>query len=474
MKAKRRLKTLGTTTALALAGTNLIRAADPSTNVIAASNGDQPSESQPQTWNFHVQNTDIVLGYPSFPAKYTNPGFNSLPTGGEVRETVSLDLMAGARLWQGAEAHIDGLMWQGFGLNNTPGLEAVPNGESYRLGTKDPNGMIARLFIRQTIGFGGDQEDVADDQLHLAGKQDVSRLTFTLGRFSTTDIFDQNAYANSPRTQFMNWAFINSEAWDYGADAVGYTTGLAVELSQPKWTVRYGLSQEPKIANSLTGDDAFLKWPYDRSAEYAPVLNAWAMVMEFERRYAVKSHPGAIRFLAFLNRADTFSYQEATSILQAKGPGADLTAARAYRLEYGFELNWEQEIAKNVGLFSRLGWNDGQEQGWMFADVDYAGTLGISVNGESWHRPGDTVGLAGVMNGITHEQQDFLAAGGKGILDGDGALTYGWEQALETYYDFQLCKYAHFALDYQYIANPAFNRDRGPVSVFGARLHWEF
>jgi high affinity Mn2+ porin len=29
-------------------------------------------------------------------------------------------------------------------------------------------------------------------------------------------------------------------------------------------------------------------------------------------------------------------------------------------------------------------------------------------------------------------------------------------------------------MDYQFVVNPAFNRDRGPVSVFGTRIHWEF
>jgi high affinity Mn2+ porin len=474
MTARRRLKTLGTSAAVAFAGANLLRAADSSTNLVATTAGDQSGAVPAQNWNWHAQTTAVVQGYPQFPAKYTNPGLNSLPTGGEVRETVSLDLMAGIRLWQGAEAHVDGLMWQGFGLNNTTGLEAFPSAEAYRIGTDVPNGMIARLFVRQTIGLGGGQEDIEDDELHLAGKQDVSRLTFTLGRMSAGDIFDQNAYANAPRTQFMNWALVNNEAWDYPADAVGYTTGLAVELNQPKWTLRYGLFLVPKIANNLTGDDAFLKWPHDSAAEFAPILDAWAMVTEFERRYAINKHPGVIRFLAFLNRADMFSYGEAIPILQANGPGADLTAARTFRLKYGFGLNWEQEIAKNVGLFSRLGWNDGKEQGWMFTDVGYAGTLGLSVKGEAWNRPDDTFGLAGVLNGITHVAQEFFAVGGTGILAGDGNLNYGWEQALETYYDFHIWKDIHFSLDYQFINHPAFNRDRGPVSVFGARLHWEF
>src|SRR5271170_1523738 len=198
------------------------------------------------------------------------------------------------------------------------------------------------------------------------------------------------------------------------------------------------------------------------------------MVTEFERRYSVNAHPGTIRFLAYLNKANMASYSAATAILLAKGPSADISAASAYRYKYGFGLNWEQEIANNVGMFSRLGWNDGQEQAWMFSDVDYTASLGLSIKGEAWHRPGDTFGMAGVMNGISHVEQEFFEAGGMGILAGDGNLNYGWEKIVETYYDFQIWKNVHVAVDYQFITDPAFNRDRGPVSIFGARLHWEF
>ena len=427
-----------------------------------------PEEASEQAWNWHVQNTDIVQGNPGFPAKYSGP--NSLNSQGEVQETVTLDLYAGARLRHGAEAHIDGLMWQGFGLSKTFGVEAFPNGDGYKAGTETPNVMVARLFIRQTIGLGGEQEDVSDGALTLAGKQDVSRLTFTLGRFSPLDICDNNTYASDPHTQFMNWAMMGNLAWDYGQDTVGFTTGIAVELNQPKWALRYGFFQMPRDKNGFTGDDRFLKWP--SGGAYGPFLRAWAMAAEFERRYSINAHPGAIRFLAWLDEADFASYQAAIPILEANGPGADISAARAYRYKYGFGLNWEQEIARNIGLFSRLGWNDGDEETWTFTDADYSGSLGLSVKGEAWRRPDDTFGLAGIVSGASRANQQFLEAGGLDILDGDGALNYGLEKVLETYYDFKIWKTLHGALDYQFITGPAFNRARGPVSVLGARLHW--
>ena len=444
------------------------------TSTAAASANSPPvpwSESSPkQNWNVHTQSTVIVQGYPEFPAKYSGP--NSLPDGGETRETITLDLYSGVRLWSGAEAHVDGLMWQGYGLGETYGIEDFPNGDAYKAGTTLPSGTIAHLFIRQTIGFGGEQEDVPDGPLALGGKEDISRLTVTIGRFSPLDVFDNNTYASDPHTQFMNWAMMGNVTWDYGQDTVGYTTGIALELNQPQWTLRYGFFQMPAVKNGYTGDDQYLLWP-TRGA-YGPFLRSWAMATELERRWTIHSHPGAVRFLAWLNEADMATYAAATAILKENGSGADIAAARAYRYKYGFGLNWEQEVMKNVGMFSRLGWNDGQEETWTFTDIDYSASMGVSVKGAGWGRSDDTFGLAGIAGGASHANQEFLEAGGTDMLDGDGALNYGWEKVLETYYDFKIWKSLHGAADYQYIVNPAFNRDRGPVNVFGGRLHCEF
>ena len=439
----------------------------------------QNSETnQTQRWNVHVQNTDIVQGDLPFPAKYSGP--NSLNKNGEVRETGTIDLFAGARLWSGAEAHMDFLMWQGFGLSQTFGIEGFPNGDAYKAGTKTPNLTFARLFIRQSFGLGGAQEDVPNDQLTLASKQDVARLIFTLGRFSPLDICDNNAYAHDQETQFMNWAMMGNLTWDYPQNTVGYTTGFTAELNQSNWSLRYGFFPMPRDMNGFTGDDQFLTWPPRGS--YGPFFRSWGMMTEFERRYSVTAHPGTIRILAWLDEADFASYQVATAILRANPPetnvgqGSGVTippASRAYRYKYGFGLNWEQEVAKNVGMFSRLGWTDGHNESWTFTDADWSASLGISIKGEAWHRSSDIFGLAGIVSGASYDNQKFLEAGGTDMLDGDGALNYDPEKVLETYYDFQIWNTIHGTLDYQFVADPAFNRDRGPVSIFGARIHWD-
>ena len=178
------------------------------------------------------------------------------------------------------------------------------------------------------------------------------------------------------------------------------------------------------------------------------------------------------------------SFAVATALLRASPPppnapqGAASTvpaAAFAYRYKYGFGLNWEQEIAKNVGMFSRLGWNDGHEVAWTYTDANWSASLGVSVKGAAWNRPDDTFGLAGILSGASPDQQEFLKAGGTGILNGDGNLSYGCGKSSGNVLQFSTReKRSASRFDYQFVGDPAFNRDRGPVSIFGVRLHWEY
>jgi high affinity Mn2+ porin len=407
-----------------------------------------------QLWNRHMQATYVGDWHPGFPAQYSGP--ESLDNHSQTAETFSADLYLGARLWQGAEFHLDGLFWQGFGFNQTLGVEAFPSAQAYKVGSYHGNIAPTRVFIRQTIGLGGDQEPVADDAFHLGGQQDVSRITLTVGEISVLDIFDQNSYANDSTLQFLNWALVGNEAWDYPANSLGYTTGFAAELNQQNWTARYGFFEMPRVANGMAINQQYLQ--------------SWGMVTELERRFVIHNHPGAMRWLAFLNRVNSGTYADALDSPVRPAVVADPN----YCLNYGFGLNAEYELTKGIGAFARLGWNAGQTPDWAYADVARSGSAGLSINGAFWKRPNDTVGLAGVLNGISHVQQEYFAAGGLGILAGDGALSYGLEKTLETYYKFQLWKELNFTADYQLIIDPAYNEARGPVSVLSMRLHCDF
>lgn len=413
------------------------------------------AESRAENWSIHMQNTNVLQGHTGIRSPYV--GQDSLHSSAEMRQTVSLDLLLGLRLWSGAEIHLDGLMWEGYGISNALGMAGFPNGEAFRKGTSAPNGNISRAFIRQTIGLGSEMEDAPSGSLFLKGRQHASRLTFTLGRMSAKDIFDNNAYANDARTQFMNWSLMANGAWDYPADSLGYTTGGAVELYLHDWALRYGFFQVPNVSNGIAMDPHIWK--------------AWAQVMELEHKHEISGHPGAVRFLAYANRANMGSFRQTLS--NPVRP-ADITNSRAYRIKYGFGLNADQEIAQGVGIFTRLGWSNGEAESWSFTDVDSTASVGISAKGEAWSRPNDTLALACIVNSISSAHSIYHQQGGNGILVGDGTQTYGAEKIIETYYDIAVCQWLHFALDYQFAMNPAYNQDRGPVHIFGARMHWEF
>ncbi len=421
----------------------------------AASDG----ESQPlehQDWLFHLQGTEIAQGQPSFHSPYA--GVNSLRSDDTFKQSSSLDIYLGAHLWSGGEIYFNPEYYQGFGLSNTHGIAAFPNAENYKVGQKYGDIFNGHLFLRQTFGFGGEQDEVPGDQLQLAERADISRLTFTLGRLSVGDQFDTNVYAHSARTQFLNWVLNDNGAFDYAADSLGVIEGATAELNQKTWTLRYGWFDVPRVSNGLAKDGHFLR--------------AWQQVMEFEQRYSIGEHPGKVRLLGWLERAHMGSYRET---LNDPSLMEDITQTRRYRYQYGFGLSAEQEIAEDLGAFLRVSWRDGQSEVWQFTDVDRSLSTGLQLKGTRWNRSDDSVGLAGIVDGLSQAHHDFLSAGGLGPLIGDGKLpNYSPEAVIEMYYDAAVTRYVHLAIDYQFVAKPGYNAARGPVNIFASRFHFQF
>ena len=248
-----------------------------------------------------------------------------------------------------------------------------------------------------------------------------------------------------------------NDAWDYPANTLGFTNGAAAELNTRAWTGRVGIFQVSKVANGLRMD-----WN---------LANAWSAVAEVERRYSPEGHAGALRLLAYDTRAHMGSYQDT---INDPSLGEDIFLTAAYRYKYGFGINLEQEIRKNLGVFARLGWSDGKNQTYEFTDVDRTATAGLSLKGARWRRPEDTVGLAVVVNGISAVHRQYLAAGGLGITVGDGALDYRAERIVEAYYNWKIAKHFQLTPDYQFAQDPAYNHARGPVNLFALRFHTEF
>jgi high affinity Mn2+ porin len=197
-------------------------------------------------------------------------------------------------------------------------------------------------------------------------------------------------------------------------------------------------------------------------------------VSELETRHELGGEPGKLRFLVFANRAHMGNLQQAVALAEETGAPADIAAARNYRWKAGFAVNLEQAVSADLGVFSRLSWNDGRTETWAFTDIDRSFSLGASIKGTSWRRPNDTIGLAGAVNELSQAHRNFFAAGGLGVLIGDGRLNYAPEGIVEAYYNCRVVEPVSLTLDYQFVANPAYDQDRGPVHVFAARLHVEF
>jgi high affinity Mn2+ porin len=405
-------------------------------------------------WLLRGQATFIEQGHPAFHSPYRGP--NSFQPAAMQRNTLSVDLVVGRRLWEGAELILVPEMFRGFGLSNTLGIASFPNGEAFKIGSETPIGYFARAFVRQTIPLSGDLVIQDDDPMRFAGPLPRERITITAGKVSAYDFFDDNRYAHDPRSQFMNWAFVGATGFDMTGDARGFTNGLAIEWENGTWAARWGIFQVAKRANSLSLDPK--------------ILSGWAMLSEVDRYFEINGRPGAVRFLFGYTRSHQRFYHDLTAAIDDPA----LLPSPRYNPKYNFVVNGEQELTDDLGAFFRSGMNDARTQNWMYSEQDWNISGGLSLRGLRWGRSNDTVGLAANIAGLFTPHRRFLQAGGIGFQIGDGRLTYGTEKVVETYYDTQVAPGLNVAVGYQFIGNPAYNRDRGPVSVFSLRLRAAF
>nr|WP_243846377.1 carbohydrate porin [Rhizomicrobium palustre] len=366
-------------------------------------------------------------------------------------ETFDATLFAGLRLWRGAELYINPEIDQGFGLSNTVGVAGYVSGEAYKVGKSVPYGRLQRLFLRQSFDLGGEVQTIEDGANQIATTRSADNLVLTFGKISVGDIFDANDYAHDQHTDFLNWAVIDSGAFDYAADAWGYTYGGTAELTYGRWTWRAGLFNLSRVPNTTQLERDF---------------SQFELVGEAEHRHTLWGHAGKVKLLGFVNRGRMGSYNDALA------NGLNMARVRRYASRPGFAINASQELSDDLGLFTRLSWNDGSKEAYEFTEINRALALGLSLKGNSWQRPEDTVGLAIAVHDISDAARRYLAAGGMGILIGDGRLDHaGSENLAEFYYAAHLTGWATLTADYQLVVNPAYNRDRGPLNVFSLRLH---
>jgi high affinity Mn2+ porin len=416
------------------------------------------AQTESESWNLFYQATSIGQYHGTFRSPYSGP--NSLQDYPERDVSLTSTLFFGWRIDSNTALYFDPEIAGGRGLSNVLGIANSPNGEMPRIDSATPKPYIARLYVMHDFAFGSNKETVSSDENQLAGDRSVNRYTVVAGRFTVTDFFDNNQYTHDPRTQFMGWGTMYNGAWDYAADTRGYTWGWVLELHTRRWALRYASAAEPRYANGMQFDRRLLR---DRSDMF-----------EGEVHYGSGVHAGAVRLLSFLNHTDSGSYAAALQFANRTGTTPDINSVlRVGTLKYGFGVNLEQALSNDLGVFARLGWNDGKTESFAFTAIDRLASSGLSLRGARWKRPFDSVATALTVSGLSAVHAEYLARGGLDFIIGDGRLNYAPECVWEAYYNARIFSGLFATLDIQRVVNPAYNQDRGPVWIPSLRLHVE-
>jgi hypothetical protein len=455
--------------ALALCWCAAVCAAQDADNKVAQNSGNKDDSSEPTTifphsstarWWVSGQVNIVFQAHPDFHALYSGP--NSLSAAGEHATSRVLTLYTGLQLGDHTEILFDLESAGGRGISDALGLAGFTNVDVVRNPTLGSAPYVARALVHHVFALSKNAPDQERTPLSLLSKLPERRLEVRAGKMSLADFFDVNSVGSDSHLQFLNWTAVNNGAYDYAADTRGYTFAAIVEYQDRNWGVRFGEALMPKVANGPDLD--------------ADLFRARSENIEFEfRPELLPERHTVLRLLSYINHANMGNYQQAVdAFLAHTTPQPDVVATRKQgRIKYGFGFNGEHELTKPWRAFARLGWNEGQNESFAYTEVDQAIELGADVRLDRWRRPVDKIGFAFISNGISRWHQLYLALGGNGFLLGDGRLTYGRENILETYYTAHLWRGVYFSPELQWVTHPGYNRDRGPVIVPGLRLHFE-
>jgi hypothetical protein len=410
----------------------------------------------------------------------TGVGNSLLPTS-EQSWTGSFTLFFGARLWPGAQAFYVPEVIAEQAFSNLHGLGgAIQNFELQKQGSTTPLFYRSRAYIEQTLGFGGARVEQESNPMQLGSTVDARRIVLRAGNFSVIDFFDKNTFSGDLRQQFFNMAFLTYAAYDFVADARGYSWGAMAEIDYDDWALRIGRLAPPLLPNS-----AQLTFELDKY---------YGDQVEVEHDHQILGQAGAVRVLAFHNRENMGRFRDAIAAFEANPTMNNAANCGTSRFNYGSEnanapdlcfvrrpndkvgigLNIEQHITDDVGVFFRGMYADGQTEVYAFTSTDRSISFGVSAHGSAWKRPSDVAGLGAGLGWISQAHADYLRMGGIDGFIGDGTIRQATESVIDGFYSVNVASAVWLSVDYQHIANPAFNADRGPVEVFGARIHAEF
>ncbi|WP_263375145.1 carbohydrate porin [Granulicella aggregans] len=438
-----------------------------------------PAESAPVTVFPHSntsrffaagQTNIIFQADPAFHSPYQ--GVNSFINRGEYKVSLIGTLYLGMQIRKNPRTETDFLLdfesAGGRGLSEALGIAGFTNLDVVRNPNLGSKPYLARVQLRQTIGLTNKMVEADRGVFNLATLVPERRFEIRAGKMSLPDTLDINSIGTDSHLQFMNWTVDNNGAWDYAADTRGYTYGVVTEYDDKQWSARYVLALMPTVANGIDLDWA-LRRASGQNVEFESRL-------PFLRSKGGEERRSVVRLLGYANHAHMGLYRDAiNAYLNGTDAVPDITAhERDSEVKYGFGLNAEQELSKDLRVFGRIGWNEGQHESFAYTEVDQTFETGGDFAGSRWHRPLDKIGLAFVTNAIKHDHQEYLKLGGHGFILGDGNLSYGREDILEGYYNLHAWRGFFYAFDTQFIDHPGYNTARGPVIVFSVRSHIDF
>jgi high affinity Mn2+ porin len=437
-------------------------------------------DGKEERWNAYSQFTYIWQRKDPFAAAYTNlnGSTNSLLPGKELSHTTTATAFLGLRAWNGGEIYFVPEMIAEVPLSDLHGLGgSVQNGELEKNGRSTPTFYRSRLFLRQTWGLGGESIPVASGPMQLAKSVDSRRFVLTAGNLAIPDIFDKNAYVGDVRQQFISMNFLTYAAFDFAADARGYSWGLAGEYYYDDWALRFGRFLGPRDPNQLQLNYSIMKYYGDQ--------------LEIEHKHDLFGKPGKLRVLLYRNVENMGRWDDAINAFNAdptknattctgfnygsNNAGApDLCWARKSNSKVGLGVNLEQSITRDIGVFFRGMKSDGQTEVYAYTSTDSSVSLGATIMGTRWGRGRDSVGIGYAQNWLSSAHVAYLNMGGIDGFIGDGKINYKSEEAFEAYYNINVNKFTWLTFDIQRVTNPAYNSDRGPVTMYGVRVHAEF
>ena len=416
--------------------------------------------------NVHGQTTYINQRYNNFTSSYS--GQNSMSALKSMSYTWSGTLFFGARLAPNTDIYFNPEVISGVPFSGLTGLGGFTNGEATKANGAQAKFYSARAFLRQTINQEGDKIVLENEANQITQTVSSNRVVITAGQFSTLDIFDDSRYAKDPRIQFMNWGNMTYLAYDYAADARGYSTGLAGEWYLGNWVMRASRMLSPKTPNSRD-----LNWQ---------IFNTYGDQVEVERQHHIGDLPGKVSVLAYRNKMILARFQDATNYVvanNAQGTQAINNVRNNYQYKTGIGVNGEQALTKDLGIYGRAFTSDGHTETMSFTEADNSLSIGMGLNGTSWSRPKDTIGISMMQNGLSSYRKNYLQSGGVSYFIGDYAgpgqtISYRPERIGEVYYNATVIKNVLAGLNFQHINNPAYNAARGPVNILSFRIHAEF